>query len=74
METENLQAGQCPKCSGSNLDYSCSESAGEQIKYPFTCKDCSFEGIEWCSVTFVSMTTEDGEEVTQRPAPKQINS
>ena len=65
MKTENLQVGQCPKCGSVNLDFGCSEPVGDSIKYPFSCEDCKFEGIEWYDVSFSEMTTADGEEIEQ---------
>lgn len=64
MKTDILQAGQCPKCGGCNLNYETCVNDGEELHYPFVCEDCNFAGKECYNLTWYGMMTVDGEEIT----------
>lgn len=56
-------AGECPKCKSENLDYQGFEMQDDGGYYPYTCKECEFEGREYYNLDFVGHYTEDGEKV-----------
>ena len=58
-----IEAGICPKCGGHKLDYFDSEPIDNMRKYPYTCADCGFEGIEWYNVIFSCHWDTDGNEL-----------
>lgn len=51
------EAGRCPVCGSSNLEWGNSDCTGDYINYEWTCKDCGAEGCEWYKLVF------DGHEV-----------
>ena len=53
MQADDIQAGQCPKCGGNNLEYGVSEPLDGSIYYPYTCQDCNFDGDEFYNLEFV---------------------
>ena len=44
--------GECPECSGNDLNYGCSYNVDGCIYYPYTCNSCGFEGEEWYNLSF----------------------
>lgn len=58
------EQGKCPKCGSSDLNYGVvGGHGGEEIYFPYTCGSCGFEGQEWYTVEFDTMTDMEGEEV-----------
>ena len=45
--------GECPQCGSEDLDYECSDSMDDFVKYPFTCCKCGYEDAEWYELKFV---------------------
>jgi C4-type Zn-finger protein len=53
MYKDNLvEQGTCPKCNGTDLDYTILEIEGNLLYYPWTCNDCGTKGKEWYSLEF----------------------
>ena len=44
--------GVCPKCESENLTWDSAEIDNE-VRYPYTCEDCEFEGIEIYALNFL---------------------
>lgn len=63
-KTIPIEAGICPKCGKTDLDYASSEIRDECIKYPYTCGDCGFEGIEWYNIVFSCHYDLQGNEIS----------
>jgi len=64
--SRETRPGVCPKCGGGNLNYECSEPCDESIKYPYTCEDCGFEGVEWYGLQFAGHWDTDGNELEEQ--------
>ena len=47
------QAGKCPVCGKSDLEYGSSYPEGECVCYPWECRDCKATGEEWYELTFI---------------------
>ena len=61
-----MEAGKCPKCGKTNLDY-CDKDIGiNTVVYPFTCPDCGFEGAEVYSVEFSHFGDKDGKVIREQ--------
>ena len=45
--------GTCPKCKDVNLDYGPLELDHGEIRFPYACKSCYFEGIEIYALNFL---------------------
>lgn len=54
--TEETRDGVCPICNAEIVDYGCLEVIDDQIKYPFTCKNCGVSGTEWGKIEFDGFT------------------
>ena len=52
----NSTVGCCPKCEKSELDYGVAEIVDSQVKYPFVCEACGYEGLEWYQLIFDNYT------------------
>lgn len=46
------EAGRCPKCGSSKINYGDSSPDGESIGYHFTCDVCKTEATEWYDLTY----------------------
>ncbi len=44
--------GYCPKCGETELDYGIAEIVDSGVKYPFVCRKCGHEGLEWYKLVF----------------------
>jgi hypothetical protein len=54
MYKDNLvEQGNCPKCNGTDLDYTILEINDNMLHYPWTCNDCGTKGKEWYSLEFI---------------------
>lgn len=53
---EEARDGECPVCNAKIEDYGCLEVIDDQIKYPFTCKNCGVSGAEWGRIEFDGFT------------------
>jgi len=63
----HIRQGECPECGSTNLDYDAMElgEIGDQVYYPFLCKNCGFNGREWYKLEFVAFTDENGNEIKE---------
>lgn len=52
MKLKSNEAGVCPFCGGTNLDYGTVELEGEMCYYPYKCLECGHEGEEWYEMSF----------------------
>lgn len=53
---EETADGVCPVCGIKIENYGCLEVHDDQIKYPFTCKNCGTSGAEWGKIVFDGFT------------------
>ena len=53
-EKIRVEAGTCPCCGGTDLDYKGSNLDGELYGYDWYCPDCKAEGVEWHRLQFSS--------------------
>lgn len=44
--------GKCPECGNEDLDYKAIEVRGQQVFYPFKCKECDTVGEEWYKLKY----------------------
>jgi len=61
------EAGICPVCGSSDLDYDSLKIDAGQVGYPWTCNRCKSHGEEWSNLDFIEHTnivdaTQDDEE------------
>jgi len=47
-----MAQGQCPNCSGEELEYDVMEITGVDIYYNFSCDECGMTGKEWYKLTY----------------------
>lgn len=61
-EKKTMKTGQgiCPMCGSLQLDYGSLEVDDQSVGYPYTCKNCKFEGIEWYNLLFTTHTDSKG--------------
>lgn len=54
--------GYCPYCKKNNLEYVEVQFEGEDLYFPWRCKDCGLEGQEWYHLSFEghNIETEEG--------------
>ena len=57
-----IEPGTCPECGCETLEYDCCCEIGyDEIKYPYNCIECKFEGEERYSIEFVGHWTVNGD-------------
>ena len=55
--------GRCPKCNSDDLKYDSLEIVDDSLYYPYTCRQCEFDGREWYNLHFIGHWDLDGEEL-----------
>ena len=46
--------GACPQCCSRDLNYDAIELQDSQVRYPFVCNVCHYEGSEWYSLDYIT--------------------
>ena len=52
-KAKSTKRGSCAKCGSENIDYGASELEGEDMYYPYDCKDCNSSGKEWYHLDYI---------------------
>jgi C4-type Zn-finger protein len=51
-KTHEVEAGVCPNCGNSSLEYEGKDFEGDAICYYWHCEECNSAGTEWYSIEF----------------------
>ena len=52
----------CPKCKGSNLEFTNCEDGGDYKTYSYTCKDCGCEAHEQFELVYMETNVDEEEQ------------